>query len=143
MQPLPTKNDALRSNKNDQLNVADHAVVIVAAIADLVVMGLQVDPDRLVVPIPVHNVLAAPPVVALDNPPGLHTAAVMDQADMVEVDMVEVDMVEVKADDPADQNAVVVAADETVMVREVAVADAVVMKAVDQLSQWLLPVKSL
>ena len=137
MQPRPTKNVALKSNKNDRHNVADHAVVIVVAIADLVAMVLQVDQVKLVEPIPLHNAPAVLPVVALDNPLVLHTVAVV----MAQADTVEVDTVAVKAVDPADQNAVA-AADETVMVHEVAEADAVVMKAVDQLNRWLLPARS-
>jgi hypothetical protein len=134
-QPLLTKNVALRSNKNDRLSAADHAVVIVAAIVDLVAMVLQVDPDKLVAPIQLHNAQAVQPVVALDNPRDLHmVAVVMDQADTV---------VAVKADDQADQNVVAVAADETVMVLEVAEAVVVVMTVVVQPSPWLLPARSL
>lgn len=136
MLPQPTKNAARRSNKNDPLNVADRAVVIVAVIAGLVAMDLQVDLDRLVEQIPVHNALAVQPVVALDNPLDLHTVAVGMAADTVAVDMVEA-----KADDLADQNAVV-EADETVMRREVAEADVVVMKVVDQLSRSLSRARS-
>ena len=99
MQPLLTKNVAHKSNKNDRHNVADRAVVIEVEIEDLVATVLQVVQDKLVVLIPLHNALAVQPVVALDNPLGLHTvvevmavAVVMYQADMVEA---------VKADDPA------------------------------------------